>query len=197
MPALWPGAAMPRSRGKTTRMILRSKNVLGHGPASIHIRNGRIDRIADFDDVEGDVSDFDDFVIMPGVVDSHVHVNEPGRTEWEGFETATRAAAAGGVTTIVDMPLNSIPPTVDVAALETKKKAADGKCAVDVGFWGGAVPGNLPELRALHEAGVFGFKCFLLDSGVEEFPPLSADQLETYLHEVASLGGLMIVHAED
>src|SRR4051812_39729662 len=143
------------------------------------------------------VIDFGNQVIMSGIVDTHAHINEPGRTEWEGFETATRAAAAGGITTIVDMPLNSIPPTVDVAALETKKKAADGKCAVDVGFWGGAVPGNLPELRALHEAGVFGFKCFLLDSGVEEFPPLSADQLETYLHEVASLGGLMIVHAED
>jgi allantoinase len=138
-----------------------------------------------------------DEVLLPGLVDTHVHVNEPGRTEWEGFETATRAAAAGGVTTIVDMPLNSLPPTVDVAALETKKKAADGKCAVDVGFWGGAVPGNRAELRALHEAGVFGFKCFLLDSGVEEFPPLSAAELEIYLREVASFDGLMIVHAED
>jgi allantoinase len=138
-----------------------------------------------------------DEVLLPGLVDTHVHVNEPGRTEWEGFETATRAAAAGGVTTIVDMPLNSLPPTVDVAALETKKKAADGKCAVDVGFWGGAVPGNRAELRALHEAGVFGFKCFLLDSGVEEFPPLSAAVLEIYLREVASFDGLMIVHAED
>jgi allantoinase len=138
-----------------------------------------------------------DEVLLPGLVDTHVHVNEPGRTEWEGFETATRAAAAGGVTTIVDMPLNSLPPTVDVAALETKKKAADGKCAVDVGFWGGAVPGNRAELRALHEAGVFGFKCFLLDSGVEEFPPLSAAALEIYLREVASFDGLMIVHAED
>lgn len=112
-----------------------------------------------------------DEVLLPGLVDTHVHVNEPGRTEWEGFETATRAAAAGGVTTILDMPLNSVPPTVDVAALEVKKKAAEGKCSVDVGFWGGAVPGNLTDLRPLHEAGVFGFKCFLLDSGVEEFPP--------------------------
>src|SRR4051794_17987493 len=142
MPALWPAAAMPRSRGKTTRMILRSKNVLGHGPASIHIRNGRIDRIADFDDVEGDVSDFDDFVIMPGVVDSHVHVNEPGRTEWEGFETATRAAAAGGVTTIVDMPLNSIPPTVNVKALQVKRQAAAGEGGVGGAFWGGAGAGQ-------------------------------------------------------
>ncbi len=138
-----------------------------------------------------------DEVLLPGLVDTHVHVNEPGRTEWEGFETATRSAAAGGVTTIIDMPLNSIPPTIDVAALEVKKKAADGKCSVDVGFWGGAVPGNVRDLRALHEAGVFGFKCFLLDSGVEEFPPLSAAELKEYLREVASFDGLMIVHAED
>ena len=139
----------------------------------------------------------DDEVLLPGLVDTHVHVNEPGRTEWEGFDTATRAAAAGGVTTILDMPLNSIPPTVDVAALEVKQKAAEGKCAVDVGFWGGAVPGNLRELRPLHEAGVFGFKCFLLDSGVEEFAPLSATELEEHLTELAGFGGLMIVHAED
>ncbi len=92
----------------------------------------------------------DDEVLLPGLVDTHVHVNEPGRTDWEGFETATRAAAAGGVTTVLDMPLNSLPPTVDVAALEVKQKAADGKCSVDVGFWGGAVPGNLGDLRALH-----------------------------------------------
>jgi allantoinase len=139
----------------------------------------------------------DDEVLLPGLVDTHVHVNEPGRTEWEGFETATRAAAAGGVTTILDMPLNSVPPTTDVAALQVKKQAAEGRCAVDVGFWGGAVPGNLASLRPLHEAGVFGFKCFLLDSGVEEFPPLSAAELETYLREAAGFDGLVIVHAED
>jgi allantoinase len=139
----------------------------------------------------------DDEVLLPGLVDTHVHVNEPGRTEWEGFASATRAAAAGGVTTILDMPLNSVPPTVDVAALETKQQAADGNCSVDVGFWGGAVPGNRGRLRALHEAGVFGFKCFLLDSGVPEFPPLSAAELEEDLRELAGFGGLMIVHAED
>lgn len=139
----------------------------------------------------------DDEVLLPGLVDTHVHVNEPGRTEWEGFESATRAAAAGGVTTLLDMPLNSIPPTVDVVALELKQKAADGKCHVDVGFWGGAVPGNLAELRSLHEAGVFGFKCFLIHSGVDEFPPLSGDELAAYLAELARFDGLMIVHAED
>jgi allantoinase len=136
-----------------------------------------------------------DEVLIPGLVDTHVHVNEPGRTEWEGFATATRAAAAGGVTTIVDMPLNSLPPTVDVAALEVKRTAADGQCSVDVGFWGGAVPGNTGELRALHEAGVFGVKCFLIDSGVPEFPPL-LDPLPA-LREVAAFDGLLIAHAED
>ena len=138
-----------------------------------------------------------DEVLLPGLVDTHVHINEPGRTEWEGFASATRAAAAGGVTTLIDMPLNSIPPTVDVDALEAKRACARGAVAVDVGFWGGAVPGNLKELRGLHEAGVFGFKCFLLDSGVEEFPPLDPDELEPVLAEIAALGSLLIVHAED
>jgi allantoinase len=139
----------------------------------------------------------DDVVLLPGLVDTHVHVNEPGRTEWEGFVTATRAAAAGGVTTIIDMPLNSMPPTVDVAALEVKRKSAEGQCFVDVGFWGGAVPGNLGELRGLHDAGVFGFKCFLLHSGVEEFPPLHPASLDAYLATLAGFDGLLIVHAED
>jgi allantoinase len=136
-----------------------------------------------------------DEVLLPGLVDTHVHVNEPGRTEWEGFATATRAAAAGGVTTIVDMPLNSLPPTLDLAALEVKRAAADGQCAVDVGFWGGAVPGNEPQLRALHEAGVFGVKCFMIDSGVPEFPALTSPRAA--LREVAAFDGLLIAHAED
>jgi len=139
----------------------------------------------------------DDVVLLPGLVDTHVHVNEPGRTEWEGFATATRAAAGGGVTTIIDMPLNSIPPTVDVAALEIKRKSAEGQCIVDVGFWGGAIPGNLEELLALHDAGVFGFKCFLLHSGVDEFPPLHPPDLDVYLKMLRGLDGLLIVHAED
>ena len=138
-----------------------------------------------------------DEVLLPGLVDTHVHVNEPGRTEWEGFASATRAAAAGGVTTLVDMPLNSIPPTVDAAALEAKRRAADGQCHVDVGFWGGAVPGSLGHLGELAAAGVFGFKCFLVDSGVPEFPPLDRAGLERALAEVAALDALLIVHAED
>jgi allantoinase len=138
-----------------------------------------------------------DEVLLPGLVDTHVHVNEPGRTEWEGFATATRAAAAGGVTTLLDMPLNSIPATTSVAALEVKRKAAAGSCVVDVGFWAGAVPASLGHLDALHEAGAFGFKCFLLDSGVPEFPPLSAEQLRAAMTEIAAFDGLLIVHAED
>jgi allantoinase len=139
----------------------------------------------------------DDEVLLPGLVDTHVHVNEPGRTAWEGFATATRAAAAGGVTTVLDMPLNSIPPTCTVSALEIKQKAADGQCHVDVAFWGGAIPGNVADLRGLHDAGVFGFKSFMAPSGVEEFPPLSAEELDEYLAVLHTFDAMMIVHAED
>ncbi|MFE5672256.1 allantoinase AllB [Agromyces sp. NPDC056523] len=140
----------------------------------------------------------DDEVLLPGLVDTHVHVNEPGRTEWEGFRSATRAAAAGGVTTIVDMPLNSIPPTTSVAALDVKRRAAAAAgLAVDVGFWGGIVPGNLGDLRPLVAEGVFGFKCFLVDSGVEEFPPVTATELEAAMGMLAELDRPVIVHAED
>ncbi|GAA4288397.1 allantoinase AllB [Georgenia daeguensis] len=139
----------------------------------------------------------DDEVLLPGLVDTHVHVNEPGRTEWEGFESATRAAAAGGVTTIVDMPLNSVPPTTTVPALEVKRAEARRTAYVDVGFWGGAVPGSTADLRPLHDEGVFGFKCFLIDSGVPEFGHLEPEELERDLAEIARFDGLMIVHAED
>ena len=138
----------------------------------------------------------DDEVLLPGLVDTHVHINEPGRTHWEGFATATRAAAAGGVTTVIDMPLNSLPPTIDVAALEAKRQAAAGQCAVDVGFWGGAVPANLTARLALHAAGVFGFKCFTVDSGVPEFPPLDDSGLAAAIRQTAELGSLLVVHAE-
>ena len=177
-------------------MILRSKNVLGHGPAAIHIRDGRIDRISHFDDVEGEITDYGELTIMPGVVDSHVHVNEPGRTEWEGFETATRAAAAGGVTTIVDMPLNSIPPTTSVDALMRKAEAMQGKLRVDVALWGGAVPGNAPELRDMLDHGAAGFKCFLVDSGVPEFGNLDSDGLRLALDAMRDTNAPLLVHAE-
>ncbi|MFQ6172001.1 allantoinase AllB [Oryzobacter sp. R7] len=168
--------------------------------ASVRIRDGVVVDVAavgapaDGADV---VELADDEVLLPGLVDTHVHCNEPGRTEWEGFASATRAAAAGGVTTIVDMPLNSIPPTTSVAALAVKRAAAQGQAWVDVGFWGGAVPGNVDDLAALHGAGVLGFKCFLLDSGVEEFAPLTPDGFATAMAETARLGALLVVHAED
>jgi allantoinase len=138
-----------------------------------------------------------DEVLLPGLVDTHVHVNEPGRTSWEGFASATRAAAAGGITTIIDMPLNSVPPTVSADALRVKREAADGQCHVDVGFWGGAVPGNDRDRAALHAAGVFGLKCFTVDSGVPEFPPLDDLGLARAMRQAAETGTLLVVHAED
>jgi allantoinase len=185
-------------------LVLRADRAVlpdGVKGCAIAVRDGRIAAITGTDtalDAVAEVRLAADEVLLPGLVDSHVHVNEPGRTSWEGFATATAAAAAGGVTTIVDMPLNSIPPTCDLAALAAKRtQAAAAGCAVDVAFWGGAVPGNLAELRPLHEAGVAGFKCFLLPSGVEEFPPLDSDGLLAAMREIASFGGLLIAHAED
>jgi allantoinase len=167
----------------------------GTRAASIHIRDGRIDRIASYD-VAADY-DAGDSVVMPGVVDTHVHVNEPGRTEWEGFETITRAAAAGGVTTILDMPLNSIPATTTVAALEAKREAARGKSIVNVEFIGGVVPGNADQILPLAEAGVRAFKCFLSPSGVPEFENVSEDDLREAFPVLARSGLPLMVHAED
>jgi allantoinase len=170
----------------------------GERPGVVGIRDGRIAVIADRAlDAADQVELADDEVLLPGLVDSHVHVNEPGRTEWEGFASATMAAAAGGVTTIIDMPLNSVPPTTDTAALAVKQAATNGKRHVDIGFWGGAVPGNTADLAALHEAGVFGFKAFTLHSGVDEFGHLDHDQLADVLRRLADLDAMLIVHAED
>ncbi|MFI7673795.1 allantoinase AllB [Actinophytocola sp. NPDC049390] len=183
-------------------LVLRADAVYtpdGPRPAAVCVRDGRIadvvSRAATV--IAREDVDLGDLALLPGLVDTHVHVNEPGRTEWEGFATATAAAAAGGVTTIVDMPLNSLPPTTTAAALDVKRAAAAGQCVVDVGFWGGAVPGNLAELARLHEAGVFGFKCFLSPSGVDEFPPLSWAELDAVLDVLAQLDALLVVHAED
>ncbi|GAA4734224.1 allantoinase AllB [Nocardioides endophyticus] len=168
-------------------------------PATVLVHRGRIEAIEPVDhEVDGVVVRAPDTAyVVPGVVDTHVHINEPGRTEWEGFVSATEAAALGGATTLVDMPLNSVPPTTTVEHLKLKQEAADGELMVDVGFWGGAVPDNLADLEPLWEAGVFGFKCFLSPSGVDEFPPLDPDQFHTALTEIARFDGLMIVHAED
>ena len=184
-------------------LVVRARRTVtadGEAPRSVGVRDGSVVAVEPYDAEMSGATVLeltDDEVLLPGVVDSHVHVNDPGRTEWEGFASATRAAAAGGVTTIVDMPLNSIPPTCDVPALEVKRKTAESQAYVDVGFWGGAIPGNVPDLRGLHDAGVFGFKCFLLHSGVDEFPPLEPEQVEAAMVEIASFDGLLIVHAED
>jgi allantoinase len=168
-------------------------------PASIHLSAGRIGAITAFEEIPSGAAIVEagaDSVVMPGLVDSHVHVNEPGRTEWEGFATATRAAGAGGVTTIVDMPLNSIPATTTLAGLKAKLEAASGKCSIDVAFWGGVVPGNTGELAKLWDAGVVGFKCFLVHSGVDEFPNVTESDLRAAMPELARLGAMLIVHAE-
>ncbi len=184
-------------------LVLRGKNILtpaGIAAREVGVRDGVIVALEPFGTglkgaVVIDIAD--DETLIPGLVDTHVHVNEPGRSEWEGFASATRAAAAGGITTIIDMPLNSIPATVNVEALELKRSVAKDQAFVDVGFWGGAIPGNKKDLRALHDEGVFGFKCFLVDSGVEEFPHLDADEMEEDLVELVAFDSLMIVHAED
>ena len=174
----------------------------GMRPATIRIDHGRITSIeagttsAREPHAADRVIDAGPAIVMPGLVDTHVHINEPGRTEWEGFETATRAAAAGGVTTLIDMPLNSIPPTTSVAALDAKRRAAEGRCHVDVGFLGGVVPGNARDLEPLARAGVFGFKCFLSPSGVDEFGHVGEHDLRLAVPITGSLRVPLLAHAE-
>ena len=182
-------------------LIVRGNRVVtpdGERAASIHIRGGVIEKISDFEDVltAGAIYEVGNSAVMPALVDTHVHINEPGRTEWEGFATATRAAAAGGITTLVEMPLNSIPATTTLAAFHAKLAAAAGKLSVDTGFWGGVVPGNTQELRGLWEAGCFGFKCFLIDSGVEEFASVGEADLREALPTLAKIGAPLLAHCE-
>jgi allantoinase len=182
---------------------IRSERVVlpdGMRPAEIHVEDGQIVQIVP--GTAGTVRtvrtliDAGSAVVMPGLVDSHVHINDPGRSDWEGFETATRAAAAGGITTLVDMPLNSIPATTTVAGLEAKRRAARGHCHVDVGFWGGVVPGNAADIEPLARAGVLGFKCFLSPSGVDEFGHVSEADLREAMPLIAKTGLPLLVHAE-
>ena len=180
--------------------VLRSRRVLtpeGERPASVVVRDGRIAEVAAFDAPAAlPVVEVGDRVVMPGVVDTHVHTNEPGRTEWEGFETITRAAAAGGITTLIDMPLNSIPVTTTLDALTVKRQAAEGQLWVDMGFWGGVVPGNTGELAPMVESGVFGFKAFMCHSGIDDFPNASADDLRAAMQVLAARKIPLLVHAE-
>ena len=181
--------------------VVRSRRVVladGVRPAAVHIADGRITAITAWDDVPAlaRVDDVGELALLPGIVDTHVHLNEPGRTEWEGFATATAAAAAGGTTTLVDMPLNSIPATTTREALAAKRQAARGQCAVDVGFWGGVVPGNLAELAGMVADGIRGFKCFLVESGVDEFGWVGERELRPAMAALATLGSPLLVHAE-
>ncbi|XP_074046836.1 allantoinase, mitochondrial-like isoform X2 [Macrotis lagotis] len=181
---------------RSTRVVMDDAII----PAEIVIANGQIADILPFGSrvqSQEKVLDVGDLVVMAGIVDSHVHINEPGRTAWEGFHSATRAAAAGGITTLVDMPLNCQPPTTTLTNFHTKLKAARRQCHVDVAFWGGLIPGNVTDLKPLMEAGVPGFKCFMIDSGVEEFPHVSTKDLHMAMKELQGTDCVLLFHAEE
>jgi allantoinase len=180
---------------------LRSTRVLtpqGFAPAAVIVEHEHIAAVCGWDEVPqaAELLDFGDLVLLPGLVDTHVHINEPGRTEWEGFTTATQAAAAGGVTTLVDMPLNCAPETVNVDALEAKRSAAQGKTWVDWAAWGGVVRGNAESLQALAQAGVAGFKCFLIHSGIDGFKWVEEADLRAALEKFRGSELPLLVHAE-
>lgn len=182
-------------------LVLRADRVLLDGelrPAAVVVAGGRIAAIGAVDagyPAAADAQLPPQTVLLPGFVDSHVHINEPG-TDWEGFATATAAAAAGGITTVVDMPLDSDPVTTSVEALQAKKSAAHENCSVDVAYWAGVVPDNVDDLTSLADAGVAGFKCFLSDSGNPNFPPLTPEEFRRAMANIAELESVLLVHAE-
>lgn len=184
----------------TKRAIRTSRAVVSGSlrPAAILIEGDMITDIVEPGRVPSDfgVDDVGDAVVMPGLIDVHVHINEPGRTEWEGFETATKAACAGGITTVVDMPLNSSPVTTDVVAFGEKRAAAEGKLWVDCGFYAGLVPGNEGEIEALLDAGALGVKAFLCHSGIDEFPNATEKELRAVMPLLARRKKPLLVHAE-
>ena len=167
-------------------------------PGCVVFENGCVTDVEEFhwQPAGADLHDFSELIVMPGLIDSHIHINEPGRTEWEGFATATRAAAAGGYTCLIDMPLNSVPATTNVGALEAKRAAADGRAVVDYAFWGGTVQGNAGDLRSLARAGVRGFKAFLVHPGIEEFSMVGETDLREAMPIIANTGLPLLVHAE-
>lgn len=168
----------------------------GEQAASLRLREGKIVEVVRSALPAAGAEDLGELAILPGVIDPHVHVNEPGRTEWEGFATATRAAAAGGVTSLVDMPLNSDPVTTSRAAFAAKREAAAGQCWIDTGFWGGVVPGNAAELASMVADGILGFKAFLVHSGIDDFPQSTAEDLQIAMPILARCGVPQLVHAE-
>jgi allantoinase len=182
------------------KAFLSRRVVTPHGmeSAAVLVEDGRILDVIPPDQVppESSVKDFGEAALLPGLVDSHVHINEPGRTEWEGFRTATRAAAAGGYTLLVDMPLNCLPATTTVAALEAKRAAASGQCHVDWMAWGGVVSDNQQHIESLAAAGVPGFKCFLIHPGIDGFTMVNENELRAALPHVARTGLPLLVHAE-
>jgi allantoinase len=184
-----------------TDLVVRSERVVFHDgvrPAAIHVEDERIAAIAPYSEKVAGVRVLDagGLMVLPGLVDAHVHMNDPGRGDWEGVEHATRAAAAAGVTTLVDMPLNSVPATTTIEGLEAKRDAVGGRAHVDVGLWGGVVPGNAADLEPLARAGILGFKCFLSPSGVDEFGHVSEQDLRTAMPELARLNLPLLAHAE-
>lgn len=182
------------------QLALASSRVVtpeGERPGVVLIADGVVLDVVRPSEAPDDREDLGDLALLPGFVDSHVHINDPGRAHWEGFDTATRAAAVGGITTLVDMPLNCLPPTITGDALATKLAAAKGRLHVDVAFWGGIVPGSEPGIAELHRAGVQGFKIFTCDSGVPEYGSFAPDHLRSVMAQTASLDVPLIVHAED